>query len=722
MSPRILLLLFLVFTTSVSISAAQNCTSNTGYNSTLILPPDFSPSVDNEAAPDETLIRVVTPTGECVASLRYTHSSTDGQSTPIWGKDSAFAPGTGISVGDTLLLEIQLPTSDTWHSTSVTYTDGPLHNTAGTYGHDELYVLSNISTYTGPIARTDEATVAEDDSVTIDVLANDSEVSKIENVSSPNHGLATVTDNGTVKYVPNSNYNGSDSFDYTAASSSGQTATGSVTVTIDAVNDPPAFTSDPPTQANTSEEYRYVVEVSDADGDELKLSAATIPDWLHFVDNGDGTGTLAGTPTENAEGSHQIQLIASDSTSSTDQAFTIEVSVSDFVGPPPPPPVTVNRTLDSGWNLVGLPVAGIDSSRSALFPHTTANSLFGYDGSLHNTSVLTRGDAYWLHSETTESVSLRGSHISSVSIKLRQNWNLISPPSCNIPIAAVEDPNGIVDVQSIYLFQGGYQPADTLKPANGYWFKATSAGEITLDCNSSPGKRGLAAKTGETELATFSRLSIRDADGSSQELYFDGSFHEETTEANYTVPPIPPKEIFDVRFAGDRRAIDATDGTIHLQSSAYPVTVELSRAAASEGSYLLEELQEGEVVGTHVLSRTNTVQLTNSSIDQVRIGEVEQTSARETPESFQLRGNYPNPFNPTTNIQFSLPEQAEVTVEVFNVMGAKIMELPVRTMDAGQQALSLDASALGSGMYLYRVTMHTATNVQTRAGTMTLVK
>ena len=95
----------------------------------------------------------------------------------------------------------------------------------------------------------------------------------------------------------------------------------------------------------------------------------------------------------------------------------------------------------------------------------------------------------------------------------------------------------------------------------------------------------------------------------------------------------------------------------------------------------------------------------------------------EIPDAFRLHGNYPNPFNPSTNIQFDLHVAAEVSVDVFDLLGRKVMTLSVQQMNAGAaQSIPVDASALASGMYLYRVTARTVNNTMVKAGTMLLVK
>ncbi len=95
----------------------------------------------------------------------------------------------------------------------------------------------------------------------------------------------------------------------------------------------------------------------------------------------------------------------------------------------------------------------------------------------------------------------------------------------------------------------------------------------------------------------------------------------------------------------------------------------------------------------------------------------------DLPREFALQGNYPNPFNPTTNIRFDLPEAADVSVEIFDILGRKVMELNMNAVQAGaNQNIRVDASALASGTYLYRVVAEMASQTRSETGKMVLVK
>ena len=70
---------------------------------------------------------------------------------------------------------------------------------------------------------------------------------------------------------------------------------------------------------------------------------------------------------------------------------------------------------------------------------------------------------------------------------------------------------------------------------------------------------------------------------------------------------------------------------------------------------------------------------------------------------YELNQNYPNPFNPTTKIKFTLPEAAQMSVKVFNVLGKEVAELVNKRMEAGTHEVNFDATGLNSGIYFYRI-------------------
>ena len=74
------------------------------------------------------------------------------------------------------------------------------------------------------------------------------------------------------------------------------------------------------------------------------------------------------------------------------------------------------------------------------------------------------------------------------------------------------------------------------------------------------------------------------------------------------------------------------------------------------------------------------------------------------PSGFRLRQNTPNPFNPSTRIGFSLPENSDVCIEFYNVLGQKIDSIDLKFMHSGEHTTVWDGSRFPSGVYFYKLT------------------
>jgi len=102
---------------------------------------------------------------------------------------------------------------------------------------------------------------------------------------------------------------------------------------------------------------------------------------------------------------------------------------------------------------------------------------------------------------------------------------------------------------------------------------------------------------------------------------------------------------------------------------------------------------------------------------------VEEDLVAGIPSSFEIKNNYPNPFNPSTKISFGLPTQSEVKVTIFNVLGEQIMEYNLGNIQPGFRSVTwhgknMNGAPVPSGMYFYRVNAGT----EFKIGKMTLLK
>jgi len=85
--------------------------------------------------------------------------------------------------------------------------------------------------------------------------------------------------------------------------------------------------------------------------------------------------------------------------------------------------------------------------------------------------------------------------------------------------------------------------------------------------------------------------------------------------------------------------------------------------------------------------------------------DIEPQSEYDFPQAFFLLQNFPNPFNPTTTIQYKLANESQVTMTVFNLLGEEVATLMNNEeYPEGTYSIDFDAAGLSSGIYFYRLT------------------
>jgi len=95
------------------------------------------------------------------------------------------------------------------------------------------------------------------------------------------------------------------------------------------------------------------------------------------------------------------------------------------------------------------------------------------------------------------------------------------------------------------------------------------------------------------------------------------------------------------------------------------------------------------------------------------------------PNSLILYGNYPNPFNPSTKIKYSIPSSGNVIIYIYNSLGEEISAIKTGLQSPGQYEYNFNAGKLASGVYFYKVSLNGENadrNNESRIGKMLLVK
>jgi hypothetical protein len=95
------------------------------------------------------------------------------------------------------------------------------------------------------------------------------------------------------------------------------------------------------------------------------------------------------------------------------------------------------------------------------------------------------------------------------------------------------------------------------------------------------------------------------------------------------------------------------------------------------------------------------------------------------PNSIQLYGNYPNPFNPSTKIKYSIPAAGDVNILIYNLLGENVDNILIQNSSSGVFDYDFDGSGLTSGVYFYKISLTNSSGLQqlsSSVGKMMLLK
>ncbi len=253
-----------------------------------------------------------------------------------------------------------VPHADYFGPDSFTYTvsDGALTDIA-------TVTVDVLAVQDAPQPQADSVTVSEDQRVTVNVLANDQEVDgetlTVVLVDQPRHGTATINPNGTITYIPDADFNGSDSFSYTV-SDGVETTTATVTVTVGRVNDRPIANDDLITTAEDTPVFvTALANDDDTDLDALKIirvgSAANISTAIVAS----GTSVRV-TPKPDFFGTVSFPYTISDGTSQATAYITVNVTAVNDLPVATPLTTSIPDTTLEGTAIGRVVASDVDSA------------------------------------------------------------------------------------------------------------------------------------------------------------------------------------------------------------------------------------------------------------------------------------------------------------------------------------------------------------------------
>ncbi|MDZ7660088.1 alpha-amylase family glycosyl hydrolase [Fodinibius sp.] len=344
-----------------------------------------------------------------------------------------------------------------------------------------------------------------------------------------------------------------------------------------------------------------------------------------------------------------------------------------------------------------------------------------YDGS--STFNMNSGNGFWVTSkedftydQTVPTVELNENN--QASIPLHDGWNIISNPlHTDVAWSQVSAANG-GNLQPLWRFDGSYsEAADFISARSGeafYFLNDQGLNELLIPYEETSSKNKTEAKQNEVQLIT-------QKDGektSSSSLTFVDS---EEPPADVVAPP-SRFEGTSLRFAADnnKQKSSRTSSLAHvfrnqnkeehrlevilLATPKEPVSISAKGWDNNPGIQMA--LLNTESGRKYDLSNENEITIIpdkEKTSMLLVIGDTRYINEQQEellPKEISINPNYPNPFNPSTTLRFSLPEQTEVQVQVFNVLGQRVSTLiNNETRQAGVHTVTFDGSQRASGLY-----------------------
>ncbi len=345
--------------------------------------------------------------------------------------------------------------------------------------------------------------------------------------------------------------------------------------------------------------------------------------------------------------------------------------------------------FNKGWNLIG--IAG---SQDTLQADSLLGSriIYNYNNGYKRSTSLQNGLGYWMYAGQSDTVNYPKNPKDSVWVQTNKGWNLIGGLQYNISTYFLKLNGGTINNYA-YEYDNGYKLTRIIKPGKGYWIFVPSPGNLLLKNES------IMPKSAGFNLSKFNLITFSDSTGVESRIYF--SANRDST--NYLLPPLAPGHIFDARLT--------TDSLISYNNK---ITVRLNNAEGGINMYIKDNEKKTYTVKAFTVNSVYFYSVKGdsrlsipASVERVVIYNDLLTGINNIknniPTEYKLSNNYPNPFNPTTNIKYSLPKAGHVLLQIYNTLGQRVATLVDKKQNAGIYNVTFDASHLASGLYFYRI-------------------
>mgnify|MGYP001193212508 CR=1 FL=1 len=378
--------------------------------------------------------------------------------------------------------------------------------------------------------------------------------------------------------------------------------------------------------------------------------------------------------------------------------------------------------LVDGFNMIAISVEPTNPEElnvDTLFPYEDVYTLVGGayipvpDG-----TILSPNAGYLVMATVPRTVVLCGDPVESfVAEGLTAGWNLIGGPWTTVAATdAGVYPEDAIDLTNLHYYDGEtgeYVPTTEFAHCRGHLVMVTSTEEVTVMVpDTADGAKTVVVHKNRTAPETWTGSFNVETDGISREVTF-GVASDATAGYDFSYDAVPFPTLpgtDDVYFDNHMsksivRDNNQVEWTLVITDNA-SLRINLENVPA-DWDVMLEGID---------LRQTGTL---NPEAGPYKV----TASIQAVPDNYVLSQNRPNPFNPTTDINYSVPTEAHVQIAVFNVLGEEIKTLVNDVQEAGSRTVTWDGTdkegnRVESGIYFYKMTAGGYTDTHK----MTLIK
>ncbi|MFZ1082077.1 MAG: fibronectin type III domain-containing protein [Candidatus Kryptoniota bacterium] len=408
---------------------------------------------------------------------------------------------------------------------------------------------------------------------------------------------------------------------------------------------------------------------------------------------------------------------------------------------------TASQFKPTDYRLVGIP--GASNMQIASILHGTpgkdwqaywdngaaTNYLVQYDSS--SNFRFTIGRAFWIIKNgpliidtTVQSAPLDSAN--SVEIPLHNGWNIITDPfSSSVPWSMIQSLDSTTEL--LYSFNEGFETASSLIPGVGfYFFNSKNLATLEIPFNSLSKMSAVAAKrSAAVEYSVNENWNVHmvlASTGATDSVAWFGVSSQVDASHNFLdvhrprgIGFVPAVYFQHAEWDSNYNIFASEIHPVFSDSSEWNFKVDASPSHTATIKFIgLDQIPSNFDVYLFDASRNSWIDMRSSGsysfVPSASTTSFELLVGKDNlikrditnPTDFEVGNNYPNPFNPSTTIPVYIFKEANIKIEVYNVIGQKVAEVYNGDASAGQHLFKWNGTdgigrELSSGIYLYRV-------------------